>query len=225
LITISLYEQRAVPHTSFPDAVELDSSWHELLNRMRDESRDKKVRFAVGGWHTERRKFLLSRNTRQGQRSFVTPQEWTEAEERAKSLGIPRLVTTLMGRSESSRLRIPFMNPAELFFLVSSAHPIRFLCLADGTHNLAAFAARDTERLGAIGTLRDRTQGAFIERWTRTPAPDEGWRDFLESAEQLFTQEDDSSVATEIAQKHKLVLYRGRPDRLLQRTYPAISRS
>jgi hypothetical protein len=202
---------------SYPRGIELDASWHRVLDSMRDETKnDSNERFAIVGYRETARDFYFPKITGVGEPYTVPPEVINEMIHAAKE---KEGVTSILGDIHSHNYVGPltFMD----FYGILQKHKSdsRFMSgLVNPHENIIAFKTRQTYNVSDFGIPNYDSKEGFKNYWMRKAG-------FKSSPKHhhiaRFRPSADMYAANiAIAQTHRLALYRGSPGQDLIRMYP-----
>lgn len=215
-----------LPIDQYPNKIELSTGWHDLFNQMRRESaRDHLERYALIGFKDDRRALYLPTLSVRGHHNQVTGEVITNEISRARTkAGITGLVGDI-----HSHPRIIFdsgsasFSPTDLYsVLLPRVH--RFVIGVVEPHMVIfAFNTRETADLGVDPAFLNHE--SFTKFWIEKYGfVNNGDITKIESVSprNLYSLWD---INLGIAERHKLVFYRGVIDDDLIRAYPPTSKA
>lgn len=207
----------------FPKNIALFRTWHELCNALRMQAaREHRERWALMGYKAQRDRIFLQTNGTPGTAGRVSHELQQKTLEHARQKGIVGCIG-----SAHSHPRLGNESPEEDEF---SAHDLFSLVVPNGElmtvvvePSANVFAFRSFETVNVPSGSFQLTQEAFAKYWYEQC----GFRYLGQNqagarATSSFWEET-RSVNEAIATRHKLVLYRGKPNSYLKRIFPAPS--
>ena len=214
---------------SFPVQIELDGEWHDCLNQLRSETADGYERHIFIATDQEKRVVLLPRNLAVGEQTKVPSDVMREHQQWGKGRGVEEFVGTIHSHPHSKpfsleRLRRFFkysgnFSVADMYLLLSK-NPSFVIGLAEDEENVFAFRTRETSFTNLGYLLIDKSQSDFKNYWyTRSGLRINGeYVSRINGGE--IRNEDLWNITLDIADRHKIAVYRGKPDFSLIRFNP-----
>ena len=229
LLALTRGKNFLLPVGQYPDSIQLNGGWDEALKKMRKDTIDGYERWALVGFKEDRRSLYLPTIAARGLPDHVPGKLQMEEIDKARvKAGIIGFVGDIHSHPKDLVEEIWFraftdldelvgwdldraiFSAGDLYRIVVPDSDILMMGLVEGQENLFAFRTRESTDLGVS---RDALpQEAFEKYWYER----NGFR-YLGSVKeygakrvQAITPTADRWVVnTEIAERHKLVLYRG----------------
>lgn len=230
LLSLTRGKDFLLPVDQYPNAIELSNDWHEVLDKMRTDSRDGHERWALIGYKEDRRGIYLPTIAAKGLPDHVPAEVMLEERDRAKvKAGItgllgdlhshPKgLVKDIWGASfedlfdelfkEDSEIAI--FSAGDLYCMVIPGSFNLMRGVVQGRENLFAFRTRESTDLGISQNVF--RQDAFEKYWyekNRFRYLGNVKNFGVRRIQALTSHADPWNVNTGIAERHKLVLYKG----------------
>lgn len=219
-----------LPFEDYPKRIELGKPWHELLDQMRQESKDGIERWALVGFKDDKRSLYLPTILTKGSSHAVSGKIIEKAVEYAKTkAGIIDLVGDIHSHPNGwltklyhlqNPLYAPFkgnlhaFSTQDLFVL----RHMSFVGLSEGDRNLFAFKSRETH------TVPDYALESNFDEFEKYWNHKMGIRNIkiknFQAEIPIDPRYNAWSMNKKIANKHKIVLYKGSPDKDLVRVVP-----
>jgi len=194
LLLLSHKPEATLLYNQYPRTIQLSKNWHELFNQTRNESKDKYERYAIIGYGPDFQTLYLSSKAAKGTPRDI-PNE-TAKNERDKAIG-----NNIEFVGDIHSHWIIRKNPLQIFsigdlhhFLVSVSRE-KIICLVAPDSNLLAFPSKETDSIPRPIYV---PQELFIKIWKKQSL--NSW-----------------DATMKIAQRHKLVIYSGKPNKELRR--------
>lgn len=228
----------------FPNRIELNQRWHQVLNDLREESQNELERLVLIGYKEDRRRVFLPTFSVEGIRKYSyseIPFEILSREiKRAKNqFGMEDLIGYIhshpktLPRFKGLGARIaeftdkdqPSFSAGDLYWLVAGSPHQRFpkfcpmIGLVDGLNNIFAFKSRETFPLEDFSRFMDQTD--FEKYWyEKFGYKYEGSLNEGRCITPISPVANLWKVNLGIAEKYRLALYKGKPGKDLARAYP-----
>ena len=198
----------------FPRRIALYRTWHEVFNTLRAQAASEgRERWAMIGFKADRSRVYLQTNGSLGSEGSVSHTVRQKTIDSAKQKGIVGLIGSIHSHPGASN----FFSAEDLFTVVVSKGE-SITAVAEPSANLFAFRSFDSVSVpsGPFGL----TQQSFAKYWYEQC----GYKVIRSNHQGTITTPSLYSkpvgVNKAIAQKHKLVIYSGLPNRHLTRIYP-----
>lgn len=223
-----------LPIDQYPKEIELSLDWHEILDKIRKDSEDGVERFSVIGTKDSERGVYIQAVAAQGLPDNV-PAEVISAELQ-KAIDKYRMTTIIGDIHSHPRSLLERMwgdvlpsnrgrfSAGDLYRMVIPNSNIRMMVVVEGNDNVFAFRTKGTTNTGFSQQFFN--QDSFEKYWYER----NGFR-YLGPVEKFGANRvipvsptaDGWNVNLGIAERHKLVIYRGYSGQNLKREFPAIS--
>lgn len=197
LLLLSKGSEFTLPCNQYPERIKLSKNWHDILNEMRQESKDGKERYALIGYKNGSSSLYLPKITTIGENREIPAEIISAKRKKANQIGISPIgnIHSHPTASRSSDRSNYAFSSSDLYGLLVPAYFTRVAGLAETKINLFVFGTKDTETILSPSIF---TQDQFNKYW----------------AEQKLNSWDTSMA---IAQRYKLVIYSGQPNGELKR--------
>lgn len=193
-------KEAILPLSQFPETIQISGELHEILNKMRCESKsDKHERFTIIGGEQNSHSFYSSTTIKKAEKDEVPPEIVLTETNRTRENGLEAVIA-----SHSHALDHDYSNQSfsagDLYNIIAPYDPnLKAICLAERDINMFAFPSRETE-LGFPPMFF--SQNTFIKYW----------KEFSEK--NLLNNQE---ITMRIAKKHNLAIYFGLPNKDLKR--------
>ena len=188
LLLLSGGPEFVLPYGQYPERIRLSKPWHEALNQMREESQDGNERFGLICYRNGLRSLYLPRVTAIGHNHDV-PNEIILAELEKANRATMNIVGVIHSHP-NSKVAFHDFSRRDLYNLLVPSFHIKAVGLAETDRNFFAFSSRETEM---VPSNLGFTYNQFQAYWDKkAPRP----RD----------------MNTALGQRHKLVIYSGKPN-------------
>lgn len=233
LIGLSRGPNFVLPEGEFPYDIELSGDWNKVLNKMRvDTSDDRLERWAGIGYKTNevnQRAIYLPNFPAVGKYHLIPSDVISQERARMGRQGglervigdihsHPRRLPRRVPRSLLSFINQPSFSVGDLYNLVHKSTDLYLMGLVDGVDNLFAFRTSESRSEMVDRNLVSRV--IFEKHWYEN----NGWKYLRRENDQCPYAEptgmfpaSSMDLAKKIAQRHHLVLYRGRENGRLTR--------
>ena len=218
----------------FPDRMALNGQWQNLLDQMRNESQDGIERWAYIGINEDRGTVALSEKSVRGEANRIPydvaqneKERVIETKEVTNFVGRihshPKIINWQYGDLKGAFSDIGWFSAADLYFLVHR-RPEYLTVLVEGDDNLFAFRTREShskDNLRYLGFFGPKGQKGFEKYWYERNGIIlvDGHR-AKSVAGNKFNNSDRERLNLSIAERHKLVFYRGKSLNNLAKIYP-----
>jgi len=217
LLALSRGDNFLLPRRDYKKRVRLDENWHDVLDTIRRESKDGVEKYSVIGVNKEKRAVFVREVPLSGHADHVPVETIHLAvDEMERKVGADLVVDIhshpdwlLSGLwGDSKEVRRAAFSPGDLFRLIHKSQSHFVGVLVEGNENLFVFRTRGTERVDL--NLVVLSQQTFTDYWLNYY----GFRRFrLGSGTEVMTNQNKKitgwDVNVGIAERHKLVIYRG----------------
>lgn len=232
---LSLTEgQEFLPIDRHPNSIELSEGWHQTLDQMRKDSQDGIERWALVGFKDDKKSLYLPAIAAQGLPDHVPASVMSNEVHKAKNTaGIMGLVgdihthprelkESIWGKFiNGSKKDIARFSAGDLYTLLVPSRWGSFISIVDGDENLFAFRTRTTNDIGINSAFFN--QESFERYWYQ-----ENGFVYKGNVQQFGAQRvipvspnaNVWKVNTDIAERHNLVLYRGKIGENLEKVFP-----
>lgn len=192
LLALARGEKFLLPKVQYPKRIELNQSWHELLNQMWRETRDGLERFALIGFKDDRRAIFLPTRVASGTADGVP---WNVVRAENEKAIAKFKIAYCLGDIHSHPAEKIWPGAAfsayDFYRILEPDIYLPMIGLVEGGKNVFAFRSRESD---------------YIDPSIFSP---ESFRDFWRDRVRGW------KMNLEIAKKYSLVLYRGGVDREL----------
>lgn len=200
LLMISRGTEFVLPYDQYPQRIQLGKPWHDLLNKMRKESKDGNERLALIGYTEDRKNLYLPKAIGVGNHHMISPEVYKTQAILSQQDGMAGIVGDIHSHPNNFFKHyissIGGFSSHDLFRLLVPPS-IGLTILADNERNFLAFVTKETRILTFHNQpLNQEQYGSY-------------WRN------QVWSASMDEENA--IAQGHKLVIYSGKPNGELKR--------
>ncbi len=217
---IDISDGKLLPVTEYPDRIQLSSGWRESLAQLRDESTDGLERWS---WITRKRPLklvYLQRSFLVGQENRVDGREIAKLRNRIRQAGMTDFIGGVHSHpvKDLERVKKRFWglfkrvekiqhiastNAMDLYFMVTPHILMSIMGVVEGNESLFAFRTRESVSMALSSEVFN--QENFVTYW-----------------HMLFPSVSESSLR--IAERHKLVFYRGElGDELVKSFTPSLN--
>lgn len=201
----------------FPQKIELDKTWHTVLDRLRAETKtDGFERYALIGYRPNSTEFYFPELPAKGEPSSIPravkgDMRWKAWEKYG--------VTAVVGDFHTHPGGSAFSMPDLFGFLNKFSGPKPFIRgLANEQENIFAFRTGETFMVSEIDTPEKRFSAVFEDYWLEQA----GYKNDADRVHIVPVIPDANiwKANLGIAEAHRLALYRGKPGEDLIRAYP-----
>jgi hypothetical protein len=202
---------------SYPERIELNSVWHGALNRMRDETKgDGHERYSLISYDETAREFSFPEVSVRGELHLVPSDVIGEEVRKAKD---ERRVTSIVGDIHTHPHKGPFQPDDLLWMLVKPQDfPTLMAGLSTTRENIFAFQTRETEPITQYSNIAPEKYSAFFRDYWLKEA---GYK-LSKNQKEIYPISvfpNIWQVSLGIAEKHRLALYKGKPNEDLVRIH------
>jgi hypothetical protein len=222
---------------NYPNRLELSADWHKLLNKMRRESEDLVERYSVVGVDKDGRRLVLQAIPAVGEPRQVSPTTQEAQKEKAKrQAGVDVFLGDIhshaeklsweYGLSRGEYNHTAAFSAGDCYCMVGKNTQL-VLGLVQGNENLFAFRTRESKAEDKLDYLRFKVNKglSFNKYWYGKSGiifrkDNKIEKRSVGDGELRIYGSDLRKVNFDIASKHKLILYKGRPGEDLVRIFP-----
>ncbi|MBE0649914.1 MAG: hypothetical protein IH595_03635 [Bacteroidales bacterium] len=200
----------------YPEKIELNSVWHQALDRMRGETKgDGHERYGLISYDENAREFCFPEISTKGEPDSVPVQVISDEVERAKD---ELKITSVVGEIHTHPIERPFSDNDLLRLLDDLGKPSLLMSgLTTDKLNIFAFRTRETIPINKFSNVT-KEYLRFFETYWRKRAGFKLSKDSSEIVgESLFSNMWKMNFG--IAEKHHLALYKGKPKEDLVRIH------
>ena len=232
LLALGRDKKFAEPINNFPNEIELSREWHDTLNQMRSDTADGRERFIFVATDKGNQNILLPTKSMVGSKNFVPSKVIDEHYNWGESKNVEEYVGSIhshprdyLGSLVQLYKKLNFCGNFSIGDLYSLLTEERedVSGLVEDEDNLFAFKTLQTKKTDFKYLPGRKGIKKFENYWCSFNNFNIVKGNVYRQDGRLINLSDVWKLESSIAEKHKLVIYRGRPDALLKRYYPPIT--
>ena len=199
LLLLSYKPEATLFYHQSPETIQVTKVWHEFLNQMRDETKDKYERYAVIGCKPESHTLYLPSRTAKGDQHQI-PTEIILSERIKAYKNDIKIAGDIHSHPKKHKNSPQIFSTGDLYIPLVPSQFTKVMCLVEYNKNLLVLTSRETEMIPYSGIF---PQKQFVRYWEEQ-SPDT-W-----------------NTTMKIAQRHKLAIYSGKINEEFRRIAPKI---
>lgn len=204
------------PINKYPERINLDTAWHGVLNRMRVETKtDGHERYTLISYDESARDFYFPEISVRGEPEEVPASVINEEIRKAQT---ERKITSIVGELHTHPIEVPF-SELDLLRLINDKQAQRLFVAGVTTNrlNIFAFRTRETVPINKYFDLDKTNIEFFMAHWRKKAGYKLSNDGSIIIGGSVFANLWRMNLG--IAEKHRLALYRGKPNEDLVRVH------